>query len=184
MPRRKTGPTDSLTTHEETFLRLVHAGKTNAAAVEEVWPGRYKRAAAKGSTLRNDPRAKTFLAALQEADTMRVRRIVEEKGCGYEERIAALADAFNRQAASEKGALALVKIHDKLCESEGRTKEKRGGDSYYLRLVQGAKRSGDRPDPLELPDVLGRVCKDPDEEARPPTPYLQQDPTGPRSATN
>ena len=180
--RRKTRATDALTTHEETFLRLVHAGKTNHAAVEEVWPGRYKRAAAKGSTLRNDPRAKTFLAALQEADTMRVRRIVEEKGCGYEHRIAALADAFNRQAASEKGAVALVKIHDKLCESEGRTKEKARARSIYLTLVQ--KPGADTPDPLQLPGVLGRVCEDPDEEARPPTPYLQQDPAGPRSPAN
>lgn len=182
--RRKTRPTDPLSPQEEAFLQLVHVGKTNAAAVEQIWPGRYKRAAAKGSTLRNDPRAKTFLAALQEADTMRVRRIVEEKDCGYEARIAALADAFNAQVGNPKGATAMVKIHNELCQSEGRTKEKRGGDSYYLRLVRGAKQGGDQEDLLRLPGVLGRVCEDPDEDTRATAAPLQRDPAGPESAPN
>lgn len=185
MARRKTQPTDPLTPSEEAFLRLIHAGKTNDAAVKEVWPGRYKRAAAKGSKLRNDPRAKTFLAALREADSMRVRRIVEEKGCGYEARIAVLAEQFMAQQGNPKGATALVKIHDKLSQAEGRTEEKRGGArTLYLTYVHGQKRSGDESDSLKLPELLGRVCEDPDEEQGATATYLQPHPEGPGRPPN
>jgi len=112
---------------------------------------------------------------------MRVRRIVEEHGCGYEARIAALAQAFNEQVGNPKGATALVKIHEKLSQAEGRAKEgAHGPRSVYLQLVAGR----DRQDSKQLPGVLGRVCEDTDEDTRAPATYLQQHTEGPDSKAN
>ena len=75
MSRKKTSPTDRLSEDEKAVLKLIHSGKSQADAVNEIWPGRYKQPAAKGSKLKNDPRGKTYLATLQEVDAMRVRAI-------------------------------------------------------------------------------------------------------------